>query len=249
MIIQSCDSYQDGANKIEQIKNGLVYSFILFILILILTIVYEFKRGRLIKPLVITVLTLASTIYSVQYIHSTDPWRTIIIDAKPALLTDQYIQWQSSDSYVLPSNSLGREVVPTNYFRTAWAKEGIKLVLQNPLGYGLIEESFGKLARIAWPNSKLSQTHSGWLDLTLGIGIVGALIILSSMLLLIASFGRMLFFDASVNLHNRYYIALVFGALISHLLIWCTVELSQKVFFDALIFWVALACGVFIRLR
>jgi hypothetical protein len=79
----------------------------------------------------------------------------------------------------------------TNYLRSAWGKVGIKLIAQNPLGYRLIERSFGCLAKINWPDSNLHQSHSGWIDLTLGLGIPRIGLILTILLTLLYQLGRL----------------------------------------------------------
>jgi hypothetical protein len=59
----------------------------------------------------------------------------------------------------------------------------VKLLSENPLGFGLIRHSFGSLALFKWPDfyrpaiDSRGATHSGWLDLGLGIGIPGLLLI------------------------------------------------------------------------
>lgn len=133
----------------------------------------------------------------------------------------------------------------TNYERMAWAKEGIKLAIQNPLGYGLIERSFGHLAKLNWPDSKLHQSHSGWIDLTLGLGIPGILLILSSLLLLLHHIFKSAGQQGGGTIATQsIYPAMAWCAIFSLLIIWCTTEISQKVYFDDLIFWLALASGL-----
>jgi O-antigen ligase len=65
----------------------------------------------------------------------------------------------------------------------AWALAGIKLLQENPLGYGLLTLSFERLSKQKWENSLLGLTHSGWIDFSLGYGILGLLLFIG------ASFG------------------------------------------------------------
>ena len=127
----------------------------------------------------------------------------------------------------------------TNYERIAWAKEGIKLAIQNPLGYGLIERSFGHLAKLNWPDSKLHQSHSGWIDLTLGIGVPGVALILGAILILLLQL-------SSVNPEFGSFplVKACQWGLFCLVLMWCTTEISQKVYLDSLLFWIALSSGV-----
>jgi O-antigen ligase len=126
----------------------------------------------------------------------------------------------------------------TNYERMAWGKIGLSLLPDKPLGYGLIEESFGKLTKQKWPESSLRQSHSGWLDLTLGIGIPG----------IILAWGAIL---GSCILSGRQYSGgitpLAYACrwiLLAFLMMWFTAEISQRVFFDTLIFWTAFSAAL-----
>ncbi|MEN9885351.1 MAG: hypothetical protein RLZZ420_2568, partial [Bacteroidota bacterium] len=82
-----------------------------------------------------------------------------------------------------PLNELGTVVNVSTYERTAWATAGLQYLSQNPLGAGLLGDS---LRRIAAKNGVESQslrfTHSGWIDLTLAIGVPGILLIFLSIL-------------------------------------------------------------------
>jgi O-antigen ligase len=133
----------------------------------------------------------------------------------------------------------------TNYERIAWGISGARLVIQYPLGYGLIERSFRQRGNILWPGSCLSQSHSGWIDLALGIGIPGLILLLSAMLFNIKKLNQIKLMSKSSLASWR---ATLTWALICFLMIWCTTEISQKVFFEELIFFIALASGVQSRL-
>jgi hypothetical protein len=68
---------------------------------------------------------------------------------------------------------MGEMVSVGNHELIAWGVAGGEFLLNNPLDYGLIELSFGHLAKERWPESKLHQSHSGWLDFTIGLGLPG----------------------------------------------------------------------------
>ena len=175
-------------------------------------------------------------------IQTNDSWKTFSADAQVARDIQIYPQWKYEGAQGYPNNELGSVVVSTtNYLRLAWGKVGIKLIAQNPLGYGLIERSFGYLAKINWPDSKLHQSHSGWIDLALGLGIPGIALILTSLLILLYQLGRV---EKDIPTSRNPYATMVWWALFSALIMWCTTEISQKVYFDALILWLTLGAGV-----
>jgi len=123
----------------------------------------------------------------------------------------------------------------------AWAKEGIKLVIENPLGFGLIEGSFGRLVARQWPGTSLTQSHSGWVDLALGIGIPGMILILGAFLTLMIRLS-----SHRESLPNPIQ-ECMWWVLMAMLLLWSTSEISQKVYFESLIFWLSLAAGLSLK--
>jgi O-antigen ligase len=46
----------------------------------------------------------------------------------------------------------------------------------------LVDRSFRHLAQKVWPESSLAQSHSGWIDFSLGVGVPGVLFVLLTFL-------------------------------------------------------------------
>ena len=225
----------------ENIKNGVVYSAALLLLFLGVLVFRNFRRHWAIKLLVLGVVLVIGFLFVANSIQTNDSWRTFSADAKIARDTQTYQQWKYNGEKGYPNNELGTMVSVTNYERLAWGKVGVKLITQNPLGYGLIERSFGHLAKLNWPDSKLHQSHSGWIDLVLGLGIPGIALILTSLLILLYQLGRL---GKDTPTSRNPYVTMIWWALFSALIMWCTTEISQKVYFDALILWLTLGAGV-----
>ena len=181
-----------------------------------------------------------SVLFVANSIQTNDSWKTFNADAKVARDIQTYPQWKYEGAQGYPNNELGSVVSTTNYLRLAWGKVGIRLIAQNPLGYGLIQSSFGRLAKINWPDSNLYQSHSGWIDLALGLGIPGIALILISILILLYRLSKQ---DKGAPISQNLYLTPAWWALFSLLIMWCTTEISQKVFFDYLIFLVSFRCG------
>lgn len=233
----------------ENIKNGVVYSAVLLLVFFGALVFRNFRRHWVAKLVVVGIVLVIGSLFVTNSIQKNDSWRTFMADAKVAINTQTYTQWKyGAQGY--PNNELGSAVSNTNYERLAWGKIGLKLIAQNPLGYGLVERSFGRLAKINWPDTNLHQSHSGWIDLGLGIGIPGLLLILGSLLLLIYQLalikcGRDIDAGSSYNLFK----VAAQWVLFSLLIMWCTTEISQKIFFDDLIFWIGLGSGVTLGLN
>ena len=79
------------------------------------------------------------------------------------------------------------------------------------------------------------------IDLTLGLGLPGLFLILACLLILLSTMSKIAYH--SIMLNDSYPFAVAWG-LLSLLLMWCTTEISQKVYFDHLIFCLALGAGI-----
>jgi O-antigen ligase len=124
----------------------------------------------------------------------------------------------------LPLNEKGESVSGTNYDRVSWAIIGMRLLSENPLGYGLVDRSFRRLAQKVWPESSLAQSHSGWIDFSLGVGVPGALLVLLTFL-----FGLKGCRDASDP-----YKAIIWCIVIGIILLFISTEVSQNIYIAGL---------------
>ena len=224
----------------ENIKNGLVYALGLTCIFISLIAYKNFKKSPIKIGVLFSIFILTSSLLTINHIEHNHSWETLFADAKIAAQTDTYQNWQCTPVLGLPENSLGESVSVTNYERISWGLIAVKLIAQYPLGYGLIERSFGQIVHLKWPNSCLNQSHSGWLDLTLGIGIPGTLLILVALIFNLINLCRLKSHDC---MKSQAWVSMLSWILLSLLLIWCTTEISQKVFLDELIFFIALAGG------
>jgi hypothetical protein len=182
--------------------------------------------------IVLTISCLA--IFVLKNIEANRSWQNFFADIKVAKNINNSEAWKYGNPALFPKNQLGEPVSISNYERASWALEAIELIGQHPLGYGTVFASFGHLTKAKWPDTTLTQSHSGWLDLTLGIGIPGALLFLIGALLAI---------------HNALKLPLpagVFGAyfLGAIVLLYITTEASQKIYVDTFLWLIALVSAL-----
>ncbi len=117
-----------------------------------------------------------------KHLDNNPAWPNLLADYKISSQIEKHSNWKNQISPV-PSNEYGIPVNGSTYERVAWGYAGLKLLQENPWGYGLINHSFGALAIQKWtdfrkPNGKnRGATHSGWLDFALGFGIPGLLLL------------------------------------------------------------------------
>lgn len=221
---------------VQNTRNGIAYAAILIVIFLgrILhkkSSVKLWQKGALFIILVIGAFTF---LYS--HVQNNDSWKTLIADAKIGFQLEKYPHWKFAGTHGYPTNEYGKTVSATNYERAAWLKAGSKLALNDPFGYGLVEDSFKRMARDRWPevSPNLSHSHSGWLDLMLGLGFPGFLFTLGALILNIR---------LSLAVQQPW-ISLIFWGLIANLVLWLTTEVAATASFSALIFWISWASGL-----
>ncbi len=238
----------------ENIKNAMAYAAIfLFIFIIYFgcTFIKKFKDKNQSLPvttwtikngLVAFSLVVFLSVVLISHVKKNDSWRFFFADAKIAAQLDSYDHWKYFGGNGYPVNEYGVHVSNSTYERISWALIGIKLINQNPLGYGLVERSFGYLAKIQWPESNLDQSHSGIIDLTLGIGLPGVLLILVAYLLTFMRLIKKVYIPhySSNNLLESSLIWVLFSIA----LMWSSSEISQKYYLIATLFWISFGIGL-----
>jgi hypothetical protein len=222
----------------ENIKNGVIYGTLLLVIFTTLLLLSNFKQHWKKKVLFISTALVLVAMFLVNHVQKNESWKTLVADAHIALDTDSYDHWKLSGAKGYPNNELGKIVSVTNYERMAWGKIALSLVPDNPLGYGLIEESFGKLTKQKWPESSLRQSHSGWLDFALGMGIPGLTLVWAAIL------GAYMLMGRGSHGAMTPWVNACQWILFASYMMWFTTEISQRVFFDVLILWIAFSAGL-----
>lgn len=121
-------------------------------------------------------------IFIQQHLSINRGWNHFIDDVTVAVKIDEVPNWQDVKKYGYPKTTSGEPVYPNNYERAAWATAGIHSITQNPLGYGLLEHSLGKVIHKSYPEANIRSSHSAWIDLGLAFGIPGLLLTLGALL-------------------------------------------------------------------
>jgi hypothetical protein len=216
----------------ENIRNGLIC--ILFFLL------FYFRKHFFNNILFTFLLAVAILVifYKFYYLY----FSNFYYDAYLGLKIYDLDHWMHVGDKWLPINENGIVASSSTYNRVAWLIAGLSLIPENFLGYGLIQNSFGQIAVEKWPGSNLHQTHSGWLDLALGLGVPGALLLFLSEILLICSLLNK--FTNNQDPYKKVLFRSTMNALMIVCLSWFTSELSQKVYFECALLWVGFGYGL-----
>jgi O-Antigen ligase len=132
--------------------------------------------------LVTLIPVILIAIFVQQHLSINRGWNHFIDDITVAVKIDEVTNWQDIQKYGYPKTASGEPVYPNNYERAAWATAGIDSLLKNPLGYGMLEHSLGKVIKQSYPEANIRSSHSAWIDLGLAFGIPGLILTLGALL-------------------------------------------------------------------
>jgi hypothetical protein len=207
---------------LENIKNGILYSSLL-VLIYFLALFFKFRkisRRALKVPLLIFCIAVTASLIN---FYQNQSWQNFYSDFKIAIKVDEYSNWRNA-AQPIPLVENGKAISGTNYDRISWGIIGWRLLKENPLGYGLVDRSFRHLAQKDWTESSLAQSHSGWLDFALGMGIPGVLLVQLTLL-----FGL-----RGCREIPQTWKVIIYGIVVSVCLIFITTEVSQNIYISGL---------------
>lgn len=225
----------------QNVKNGMAHAAILILIFMSTLFVNVYRKKYLFKLTIIIFGLLPIFAIFSNHVQKNNSWKNLIADIGIAWQTDQYDHWKFVGGKGYPINQLGNIVSVTNYERAAWMKIGSELSLENPWGYGLIEDSFKRMVKSKWPEASdnLSHSHSGWLDFILAFGFPGFFCLLGAMVSALR---------LSSDIAKPWKIMVLWG-LLANLLLWITTEVSATVTFCALIFWISLSAGLVLKAK
>jgi len=225
-----------GIFYLENIKNGFIYVTILALIFLISIFRSRSKVLSVKTYLLLAILGFMMLWATFNNIRANDSWKSLAADSKVALKAQPSEVW-NKPVFSYPLNDHGNKVSASNFDRIFYLNTAITFIKQYPLGYGLVHSSFGHIARESFPNAPLIQSHSGWMDLALGLGIPGAIILLA------ASFLAMLQIVSTGSPWSTFGI----WSLLSIVLLFITTEVSQKNFVDTYVWLVVLVAALGLR--
>lgn len=216
---------------IERDRLGIAYGLILIVAAILFGFLPMLKSRQISwkAGLILLALLLISGYIATKAIQTHPLWKPLMADAKVAVQVDRFDHWKNRNKGY-PINELGTIPSDSNYSRIAWAIAGSRLLIDEPLGYGLMSLSFAALGKEKWPDSDLSWTHSAWLDFALGYGLPGLFLLVGA---------------AALAYRNSRYLSYPWRALgcwgiPSACLVMLAKEVSSETVINALIFLIVL---------
>jgi hypothetical protein len=162
----------------ELTRNGIIT---LVLMLLVLGTLYLFGRSSRLKisaSFVGVIAMFLVVLVGVGLVASARQSSTLgnLMDTVPlAWDTERNKAWQDTEKYGVPRLPSGEPVDISTYLRVAWFKEGLKLVSEHPLGVGYGRNAYGHGMMAKYGMSK-GHSHSGLLDIAIGVGIPGAML-------------------------------------------------------------------------
>ncbi len=164
---------------IEAMRNGVLE--VILILLMLAAMFIHVTRERLNKRLLtagaLSLLVLIAGLAHFNY-RVTPGWKTLVETVPIALDTNTHKAWLSwgNERYPLPRLEDGSEVDWSNYMRIARFKTGLEMAWEQPLGIGFGRNAFAHAVKFKYNEHRSSHSHSGLVDLTIGIGFPGLLL-------------------------------------------------------------------------
>jgi hypothetical protein len=191
----------------------------------LLTRTLNWKRGILILLPILFIF-----IFVQQHLNINRGWNNFFEDISIGFQIDEVPNWQNIQKFGYPKTPSGEQVYPNNYERAAWAAAGVRTIQENPLGYGLLEHSLGKMIQKSYPEAVIRSSHSAWVDFGLAFGIPGLALVLGALISTIA---------LAIRSHSPNKLLVVWMAF-SLLLIFTIAEVSSNHTIEILFFCIAL---------
>jgi O-antigen ligase len=166
---------------LEGVRNGTVAAVLLLFAFILL---YFLKNDRSLRRLAL-ISSFIALLLVFGYISSISSkseqrhrWMTFLETVPLALDTRNNKAWLNPNKYPYPKLKSGETVHGSNYERIAWIKEGIVLIMENPLGVGFGRNAFGHAIKRKYPAEEVlaAHSHSGVVDLAVGTGVPGLLL-------------------------------------------------------------------------
>jgi len=100
-----------------------------------------------------------------------------VLDTLPyAMDLKKYQTWKNPQKFPYPKLENNTSVERSNYLRMAWMYAGVSMVHAHPLGVGYGRNAFAHALKQHYTDIKVGHSHSGIIDLTIGLGIPGLLL-------------------------------------------------------------------------
>ena len=153
-------------------RNGMIGLIYLMLSMLVVYSVFEGVKIGWGKTLAIAGLVLVVAGSIAAYTIKQDSRNQVFVESATA-------GWHYSDTKAwlrmepYPRMANGQSVDPSAYERVAWIHSGLDLIAAQPLGYGYSRNAFTNALTATGHPNQVGHSHSGFIDLGVGLGVAG----------------------------------------------------------------------------
>ncbi len=157
----------------EGMRNGMIAIAFLGITSIVFALYKNRAFSKKTKLLISVFLIVAVTVPALYSVKHDSRWKTLIQTIPIAMDTEHHKTWIDR-SIPYPTFENGKSVNGSNYLRIAWFYEGSKIIREHPLGVGYGRNAYGHAIEKKYHlDRQMGHSHSGLIDLGIGIGIPG----------------------------------------------------------------------------
>jgi hypothetical protein len=165
-----------GTDVLLRARNGTVVSIALLIVAVVILLADSCSRKR--WGLRIALAVGFAALLGGMSVRSDVRWQGFAESVRVGVESKSSF-WLTGDPNQLPSTPSGNPLEQSAYARAAWARQAIEGIARKPLGIGYGHDAFGRTIAEKYGHEGMGSSHSGWLDIALGIGIPGFALLLA----------------------------------------------------------------------
>jgi len=159
---------------VEAVRNGIAELIVVFCLAIVLGIHVSDRAHRPAIAGATFALLVVTLVLGYLAMHQDKRWQTFIETVPIALDIENNKAW-INEKLPQPRLADGKTVNWSNYSRIARIRAGLSLMADYPLGVGFGRNAFGHAVEKKY-GMKTSHSHSGIIDLGVGVGIPGVVL-------------------------------------------------------------------------
>lgn len=173
------------SSLVEGMRNGSVAVVFLGTMGVIFFLYNNKNYSKKIKTILSFVIIISLSVPIIYNLKKDTRWKTLIDTIPIAMDTKANKHWLNKKKYKIPKLENGKDVSGSNYLRVAYAYEGSKLIIENPMGIGFGRNAFGHGLEMKYGEGRGKHSHSSVIDFTIGVGIPGLIIWLAFIFMII----------------------------------------------------------------
>lgn len=203
--------------------------------------IIAYKQLKRVQPWIVATIALA--VVGGGYAVTTMPatklaMQRAISNVSESVDVDKNQNWKNTSNQAVPLNSLGEKIPESFHHRIARATVGIRLIFENPLGYGVTRHAYQQLVERKYPDARMiGSSENGYINLVSAVGFPALILFMLAVISVYRGLNKS-------NLQWKRPIAWMITISLAHLAL---DAIERDHFFEIYLFLLALAATHLIR--